>query len=57
MMAGHQGQAAFEDQGRKRFVCDWCPVVRIKGIRVGHPHAVQHRESAYLFMPKQPRKC
>ena len=31
VMAGHQGQAALEDQGRKRSACDWCPAVRIRG--------------------------
>ena len=30
VMAGHQGQAALEDQGRKRSACDWCPEVRIR---------------------------
>jgi hypothetical protein len=36
--AGPQGQEALEDQGRTRSACDWCPMVTIRGIRVGHPH-------------------
>ena len=35
VMAGHQGWAALEDQGRKRSACDWCPVVRTR--RPGRP--------------------
>lgn len=30
VMAGRQGQAALEEQGRKRSACDWCPEVKTR---------------------------
>jgi hypothetical protein len=59
VMAGRQGQAALEDQGRKRSVCDWCPVVRIRAPGEDTPKMVNILVGLYsslirLLLPPEP---
>jgi hypothetical protein len=53
-MAGHQGQAALEDQGRKRAVYVWCPVIMIMGPGGGHPQDGHHHWSVWHLLPQEP---